>query len=169
MHFNGFIASPVCLDKIIEHADDVSMLLGWNYTTLLAMLWCIFVQISSSESSIMHLNEIASVEQVPKNGFAFSNYPKSLSCISIVPLVWSVQFNSVGWVTCEEYRIIERMNNNRVANSHVDSVTPFRSMILSCQRSPYLVNIQLRRRSSATLSEFLLLLCQLSEMFEAVL
>ena len=32
-----------------------------------------------------------------------------------------------------------------VANSHVDSVTPLRSMILSCQRSPYLVNIQLRR------------------------
>ena len=33
-----------------------------------------------------------------------------------------------------------------VANSHVDSVTPFRSMILSCQRSPYFINIQLRRR-----------------------
>ena len=33
-----------------------------------------------------------------------------------------------------------------VANSHVDSVTPFRSMILSYQRSPYLINIQLRRR-----------------------
>ena len=33
----------------------------------------------------------------------------------------------------------------RVANSHVDSVTPFRSMILSCQWSPYLINIQLRR------------------------
>ena len=32
----------------------------------------------------------------------------------------------------------------REANSHVDSVTPFRSMILSCQRSPYLINIQLR-------------------------
>ena len=35
---------------------------------------------------------------------------------------------------------------SRVANSHVDSVTPFRSMILSCQRSPNLINIQLRRR-----------------------
>ena len=38
-----------------------------------------------------------------------------------------------------------------VANSHEsprDSVTPFRSMILSCQRSPYLVNIQLHRKSS---------------------
>ena len=34
----------------------------------------------------------------------------------------------------------------RVANSHVDSVTPFRSMILSCQRSPYPINIQLCRR-----------------------
>ena len=34
----------------------------------------------------------------------------------------------------------------RGANSHVDSVTPFRSMILSCQRSTYLINIQLRRR-----------------------
>ena len=34
----------------------------------------------------------------------------------------------------------------RVANSHVDSVTLFRSMILSCQRSPSLINIQLRRR-----------------------
>ena len=34
---------------------------------------------------------------------------------------------------------------DRVANSHVDSVTPFRSIILLCQRSPYLVNIQLRR------------------------
>ena len=31
------------------------------------------------------------------------------------------------------------------ANSHVDSVSPFRSMILSCQWSPYLINIQLRR------------------------
>ena len=29
---------------------------------------------------------------------------------------------------------------------YLDSVTPFRSMILSCQRSPYLINIQLHRR-----------------------
>ena len=34
----------------------------------------------------------------------------------------------------------------RVANSHVDFVTPFRSMVLSCQRTPYLINIQLCRR-----------------------
>ena len=43
----------------------------------------------------------------------------------------------------------------RVANSHLDSVTPFRSMILSCQRSPYLVNIQLRlllHRNSSRIS-----------------
>ena len=32
-----------------------------------------------------------------------------------------------------------RRSPRRVANSHVDSVTPFRSMILSCQRSPYLI------------------------------
>ena len=49
----------------------------------------------------------------------------------------------------------------RVANSHVDSVTPFRSMVLSCQRTPYLININFVGNSSATWSEFLL--CQLSE------
>ena len=48
----------------------------------------------------------------------------------------------------------------RVANSHVDSVTPFRSMILSCQRSPYFINIQLRRRFVGSSSE--LLICLLS-------
>ena len=37
------------------------------------------------------------------------------------------------------------VHTTRVANSHVDSVTPFRRIILPCQQSPYLVNIQLRR------------------------
>ena len=37
---------------------------------------------------------------------------KSLSCRSIVPLVWSLQWNIVRWVTCVEYRIIGRVNNN---------------------------------------------------------
>ena len=37
------------------------------------------------------------------------------------------------------------VHTTRVANSHVDSVTPFRSIILPCQQSPYLVNILLPR------------------------
>lgn len=37
-----------------------------------------------------------------------------------------------------------RHKPKKEANSHVESVTPFHSMILSCQRSPYLINIQLR-------------------------
>ena len=37
MHFNGFNASSACVSYIMEHADDVSKMFGWNCVTLLAM------------------------------------------------------------------------------------------------------------------------------------
>ena len=47
--------------------------------------------------------------------------------------------------TNKRMSLLACVHTTRVANSHVDSVTPFRSIILPCQQSPYLVNIQLRR------------------------
>ena len=38
MHFIGFIASSACVREIMEHADEVSKLLGGNCVTLLKML-----------------------------------------------------------------------------------------------------------------------------------
>ena len=38
MHFIGFIASSACVRQIMEHADEVSKLLGGNCVTLLKML-----------------------------------------------------------------------------------------------------------------------------------
>ena len=35
----GFILSSSFVDKISEHADDVSKHIGWNWVTLLATLW----------------------------------------------------------------------------------------------------------------------------------
>ena len=35
MHFNDFIAPSACVHKIMEHADDLSKMLNWNYVTLL--------------------------------------------------------------------------------------------------------------------------------------
>ena len=34
MPFNGFMTSSVCVHKIMEHADDVSKLVGWSNVTL---------------------------------------------------------------------------------------------------------------------------------------
>ena len=34
MHFNGFMTSSVCVHKIMEHADDVSKLVGRSNVTL---------------------------------------------------------------------------------------------------------------------------------------
>ena len=38
MHFIGFIASSACVREIMEHADEVSKLLGGNCVTLVKML-----------------------------------------------------------------------------------------------------------------------------------
>ena len=38
MRYSGFIASSADVHKIMEYADAVSKLLGWNFLTLLAML-----------------------------------------------------------------------------------------------------------------------------------
>ena len=58
---------------------------------------------------------------------------------------------SVTWWTTRDWilrwnKVCARNNNhfsNRESNSHVDSVTPFRSMILLSQWSPHIINIQL--------------------------
>ena len=63
---------------------------------------------------------------------------------------WVSVSGARNWCCCFEsfcnHVILHALHSFRVANSHVDSVTLFRSMALSCQRSPYLINIQLRRR-----------------------
>ena len=38
MHFSGFIASLTCVHEIMEHASDVSKLLGWHCVSLVVML-----------------------------------------------------------------------------------------------------------------------------------
>ena len=39
MHFNGFMTSSVCVHEIMEHADDVSKLVGWSNVTVTLCLF----------------------------------------------------------------------------------------------------------------------------------
>ena len=64
---------------------------------------------------------------------------------NLVPRVLSLLREST-LVAAGHVSMHAKPSRTRGANSHVNSVTLFRSMILSCQRSPYIINIQLRRR-----------------------
>ena len=73
--------------------------------------------------------------------FKFLKNPPSYVVVAIALLSFPV-FSGARWHDrCTTCAVIIQL-----CHSHVDSVTPFCSMILSCQRSPYLIKIQLRWR-----------------------